>query len=109
MVHVDRWKWIWTKTRTSINAGSSYGVDWLTDGPAHGWGSGGYGSVATSSIYNFTWNTEDLGVTPTYVGEVRVYFEVKVWSAADTFMFVSYPGYNKYGFVHIEEVSRNHA
>ena len=82
--------------------------DFLNDGPAHGWGSGGYGSVATSSIYNFTWNTESI-ISNTYVGEVRVYFEVKVWTANDTFYFGSYPGYSKHGFVHIEEVSRNHA
>ena len=97
------------RIRTSINGGSSYAVDWTTDGPGHGWGSGGYGSVPRADMFNFKWNTENVGVTHTYVGEVRVYFEVKVWNNSDTYYFGSYPGYAKYGYVHIEEVSRNHA
>jgi hypothetical protein len=96
------------RLRTSVDGGSTVQNDFLADGPAHGWGSGGYGSVATSSIYNFTWNTESI-ISNTFVGEVRVYFEVKVWAASDSFYFGSYPGYSKHGFVHIEEVSRNHA
>ena len=96
------------RLRYSVNGGSSYGTDWLADGPAHGWGAGGYGNVSRSDMFSFTWNTEDM-VANTYIGEVRFYFEVKVWNNVDQYYFIDYPGYPKYGYIHIKEISNLHA
>ena len=95
------------RLRYSVNSGSSYGTDWLTNGPAHGWGAGGYGNVSRADMFSFTWNTEDM-VANTYIGEVRFYFEVKVWNNADQYYFNDYSGYSKYGYIHIKEISRLH-
>ena len=92
------------RLRYSVDNGVSYGVDWLTDGPAHGWGAGGYGQDNQAGIFNYIWNTEKM-VSNTYVGNVRFYFESRVWSSANT-LYWGYSSYNKYGTIHIREVVR---
>jgi len=92
------------RLRYSVDNGASYGVDWLTDGPAHGWGAGGYGQDNQAGIFNYTWNTEKM-VSNTFVGTVRFYFETKVWAGGNS-LYWGYSSYNKYGHIHIREVVR---
>ena len=92
------------RLRYSVDNGSTWGVDWLTDGPAHGWGAGGYGQDNQAGIFNYTWSTEKM-VSNTYVGSVRFYFESQVWNSANT-VYWNYSSYNKYGHIHIREVVR---
>ena len=92
------------RLRYSVDNGSTYGVDWLTDGPAHGWGAGGYGQDNQAGIFNYIWNTEKM-VSNSYVGNVRFFFESRVWSSANT-LYWGYSSYNKYGTIHIREVVR---
>jgi len=92
------------RLRYSVDNGASYGVDWLTDGPAHGWGAGGYGQDNQAGIFNYTWNTEKM-VSNTFVGTVRFYFETKVWAGGNT-VYWNYSSYSKYGHIHIREVVR---
>lgn len=92
------------RLRYSVDNGGSYGVDWLTDGPAHGWGAGGYGQDNQAGIFNYTWSTEKM-ISNTFVGTIRFFFETRVWSGANT-VYWNYSSYNKYGHIHIREVVR---
>ena len=92
------------RLRYSVDNGSTWGVDWLTDGPAHGWGAGGYGYDNQAGIFNYTWSTEKM-VSNTFVGTVRFYIESKVWSGSNT-LYWGYSSYNKYGYIHIREAVR---
>ena len=96
------------RIRIAPPGSNTYAVDQLTDGPGHGWGAGGYGGD-TADILNYTWNTENF-LSNTGVGTVKLYFEMKVWSGSDTAYVNMYQtSYNKYGYIHVREVSRLHA
>ena len=84
----------------------SYGTDVYANGPAHGWGAGGYGGDNQTGIVNYTWNTEKI-ISNTYVGEVRFYFETKVWSSTNTLYWNYSSTYPKFGYIHVKEVPRN--
>ena len=95
------------RLRIAPPGSNTYAVDQLTDGPAHGWGAGGYGGD-TSDILNYTWNTENI-LSNTDVGVVKMYFEMKCWSGSDTAYVNMYQtSYFKYGYIHVREVSRLH-
>ena len=95
------------RLRIAPPGSNTYAVDQLTDGPGHGWGAGGYGGD-TSDILNYTWNTENF-LSNTGVGVVKMYFEMKCWSGSDSAYVNMYQNaYNKYGYIHVREVSRLH-
>ena len=91
------------KFETTQNSGTYNILDISDNGPAHGWGFHGYGGAHTA-MNNCTWNTYD---NPTYrsgiqsaTGNVRFFWEVKVWNSGDTVKFndhnSSYPKYSTF-------------
>lgn len=94
------------RLRIAPPGSNTYAVDQLTDGPAHGWGAGGYGGD-TADILNYTWNTENF-LSNTGVGVVKMYFEMKCWSSDTAYVNMYQTSYNKYGYIHVREVSRLH-
>lgn len=83
-------------------------LDVTTDGPANGWGMHGYGG-STSAMNNFTWNTYDnssyRNTIKTSTGNMRFYFDVRVWTSSDTVYFNDYDNsYPKYCTIQVYEV-----
>jgi hypothetical protein len=95
------------RMRVSGDGGSTYAADLLTEGPAHGWGAAGYGGDQ-SGILNYTWNTEGV-LSNTLTGPIYIYFEMRCWSTDTAYINQYQASYAKYGYIHIKEVSRNHA
>ena len=93
----------------STQGSGAYDVlDVTTDGPANGWGMHGYGG-ATSAMNNFTWNTYDnssyRNTIKTSTGNMKFYFDVRVWSSSDTIYFNDYDNsYPKYCTIQVYEV-----
>ena len=84
-------------------------LDIISEGPAHGWGMHGYGG-SHSAMNNFTWNTYDnssyRNTIKTSTGNMRFYFDVKVWSSGDTVYFNDYSdSYPKYCTIQVYEVA----
>ena len=96
------------RCQASHNSGSSYHIlGNLANGPAHTWGSGGYGGNDTG-IYNYTWSTYDKiterSAWLAKTGEVRFYFEMRTHST-DTIYLVDYnDSYPKEGTIQISEI-----
>jgi len=94
----------------STNDGSNYyAMSGLNDGPAHGWGAGGYGGNQ-SGVFNFTWNTRMNSTQASTIlaktGTIRFYFEVKVWNSSDTITMIDYSGsYPKKGSIVVQEIA----
>ena len=95
------------RMRVSGDGGSTYAADLLTEGPAHGWGAAGYGGDQ-AGIINYTWNTESV-LSNTLTGPIYIYFEMRCWGSDTAYINQYQASYAKYGYIHIKEVSRNHA
>tara|TARA_B100000676_G_C17828865_1_gene706704 strand:+ start:78 stop:707 length:630 start_codon:yes stop_codon:yes gene_type:complete len=84
-------------------------LDIISEGPAHGWGMHGYGGNH-AAMNNFTWSTYDnssyRNTIKTSTGNMRFYFDVKVWSSSDTVYFIDYSDtYPKYCTIQVYEVA----
>ena len=96
------------RCQASHNSGSSYHtLGNLDNGPAHTWGSGGYGGN-DAGIYTYTWSTYDRSTERSSwlakTGEVRFYFEMRTHSA-DTIYFIDYNDlFPKEGTIQISEI-----
>ena len=94
----------------STQGSNNYDVlDVTTDGPANGWGMHGYGG-STSAMNNFTWNTYDnssyRNTIKTSTGNMKFYFDVRVWTSSDTIYFNDYNNdYPKYTTIQVYEVA----
>ena len=93
----------------STNDGSNYyTMSGLTNGPANGWGAGGYGGNS-AGVFNYTWNTRmnssQASTILAKTGTIRFYFQVKVWSGTDTLTFIDYPSYPKKGSIVVQEIA----
>ena len=94
------------RLRYLAGTSGSYGTDVYASGPAHGWGAGGYGGDNQAGIVNYTWSTEKI-ISNTYVGEVRFYFETRVWNSNNTINYNYTSTYPKFGYIHVKEVPRD--
>ena len=96
------------RCQASHNSGSSYHVlGNLANGPAHTWGSGGYGGSDTG-IYKYTWSTYDNSTERSSwlakTGEVRFYFQFRTHNT-DTIYLIDYSdAYPKEGTIQISEI-----
>lgn len=98
----------------STDGGTSYSlVDIDTNGPAHAWGSGGYGGN-DAGVFAYPWFTGDNASISSAVlsttGNVYIYFETYVWQSADTLYLNTYESggtwYNKFGSINIMEIAQ---
>tara|TARA_Y100001954_G_scaffold215964_1_gene246708 strand:- start:383 stop:1003 length:621 start_codon:yes stop_codon:yes gene_type:complete len=91
------------KFETTQNSGTYNILDIQDNGPAHGWGFHGYGGQNTA-MNNCTWNTYDNSTYRSAIqsatGNVRFFWEVRVWNSSDTIYFndhnSSYPKYSTF-------------
>jgi hypothetical protein len=97
------------RCQTTIG-GNNYIVDPIDNGPAHGWGAGGYGG-STSGVFNFSWFTGDkssvYNILDGYTGPIEFWFQVMSWTSSDTLFFIDYDNsYPKYGVIDIMEIAQ---
>jgi hypothetical protein len=96
------------RLRISTDA-STYTVDALDEGPAHGWGAHGYGGNA-SGVWTFTWDTKVIDTVRStsfgsHSGNTYFYFEWRNWLTSDTSYPLTYDPtlYPKYGTIELLE------
>jgi hypothetical protein len=94
----------------STNDGAQYyTMSELNEGPANGWGAGGYGGN-TSGVFNYNWNTRmntsQASTILAKTGTIRFYFDVKIWTNTDTLYFIDYNNsYAKKGTIIVQEIA----
>lgn len=87
---------------------STYTVDALDQGPAHGWGAHGYGGHS-SGVWAFTWDTKVIDTIRStsfgsHSGNTYFYFEWRNWVTSDTSYPITYStSYPKYGTIELLE------
>lgn len=87
------------KLQYSLNNTTWLDAD-LAEGPAHGWGSGGYGGNASGVLPYLNL----LSVNAT--GTVYFRFAYRVWVATEDLYFIGYTGYPKRAVWTVQEVAR---
>jgi len=96
-------------TQSYSSSGSNYWNDVIPEGPAHGWGAGGYGGsgIHAADSHTATVRLNDYTSTyNTYTGNIYFYLEVRRWSSSDTVYFGNYQGtYSKYWSLTAYEVA----
>lgn len=88
------------KLQYSLNNSTWIDID-LPEGPAHGWGSGGYGGHASGVV---PYLSVQSGISTT--GTIYFRFLHKVWNALDTLYFIGYPSYPKQATWTVQEIAR---
>jgi len=86
---------------------STYTVDALDEGPAHGWGAHGYGGAA-SGVWCFTWDTKIIDTYrstsfESHTGTTYFYFQWRNWSGDTSYPLTYSASYPKYGTIELLE------
>ena len=91
---------------------STWYVDAMDNGPAHGWGATGYGG-ANANIVRMVWNTELIDAVRSsgiysHTGATYFYIQHKNWSSSDTYFPLHYSSatYPKYASFQCYEIER---
>ena len=74
----------------------------LANGPADGWGHGGYGG-STSGVSPYL---NYISALASNTGTIYFRFQYRVWTNTDTLYFIGYPGYAKRANWIVQEIAR---
>ena len=97
------------RCQASNDGGGNYVVlGNLENGPAHTWGAGGYGGN-DAGVLHFTFSTYDNSTERSSwlarTGEVRFYFQTRVFNTNDTLTMIDYSDtYPKEGTIQVSEI-----
>ena len=97
------------RCQASNDGGSNYVLlGNLENGPANAWGAGGYGGNDVG-VLHFTFSTYDNSTERSSwlarTGEVRFYFQVRVWNSSDILWMIDHSNtYPKEGTIQISEI-----
>jgi len=80
----------------------------LSQGPCDGWGAGAYGGTA-AGVFTYTWNSRMNGTQASTVlaktGNIRFYWQTRIWSGTSNLYMIGYANYSKKGSIIIQEIA----
>lgn len=97
------------RCQASKDGGSNYVIlGNLSDGPVSTWGGGGYGG-GDAGVFHYTFSTYDNSTERsswlTRTGEVRFYFQTRIFNTNDTLRMIDYDAtYPKEGTIQVSEI-----